>query len=148
MQQHQDPKRHVQQMRPIEYLKTAASAYKRLRANEHDEKNDSQSDASGIRASRTESKQPRFRRQQPIERRVSATVELRVVDNDRRKIDQMHARVNHTVNDNQHAGHFVHVNVIVERNECGESACAQECDALTQHQHQNECAIEIQALTY
>lgn len=75
-------------------------------------------------------------------------IEFRIIDNDRREIDQMHARVHHTINGNQDAGHFVHVNVIVERNECGESTRAQKCYALTQHQHQNERTIEIQTLTY
>lgn len=60
----------------------------------------------------------------------------------------MHARVNQTVDGNQDAGHFVHVNVIVERNECRESACTQKRNTLAQHQHQNERTIEVQTLTY
>lgn len=74
-------------------------------------------------------------------------IEFRVVDDDRREVDQMHARVHRTVDGNQDAGHFVHVNVIVQRNERRESTRPQKCDALAQHQHQNERTIEIQALT-
>lgn len=75
-------------------------------------------------------------------------IKLRIIDYDHREINQMHARVNQTVDGNQDAGHFVHVNVIVERNECRESPCTQERDTLAQHQHQNERTIEVQTLTY
>lgn len=100
MKQHQNPERHVQQMRPVEYLETAASTHKWLRTNEHNAENDSQCDAGRIGAATAQSKKAWLCRQQPFVCRVSVTIENRIVDDDRRKIDQMHTGVHQTVDSN------------------------------------------------
>ena len=45
------------------------------------------------------------------------------------------------------AANFVQVNVLVQRQEFGETRHAQEGDATAQHENQDEHAVEIQRLT-
>lgn len=143
----QHPERHVQQVRPVEDLEAAAAPHKRLRAQKHHDEHAEERDARRIGAAAAQPEQSRPRGQQPFGQRVVAAVQYRIVRHDHREIDHVHDGVHHAVDGNQNAGHFVHVNVIVQRQDSAEAARSQECYALAQHQHQNKGTIEIQALT-
>lgn len=143
----QHPKRHIQQMRPVENFEATATPHERLRAQKHYDEHAKQCDPRWIRTATAQSKLSRPRRQQPFGQRKIVVVRYRIVHNNHRKIDHVHDGVHHTVDGNQNAGHFVHVNVIVQRQHSAKATRSQKCYALAQHQHKYKCTIEIQTLT-
>lgn len=64
------------------------------------------------------------------------------------EVEDVHDGVKEAVEKNQDARELVQVDVVVQRQESAESSRPQESDALSQHQDQDEHAVEIQALSW
>lgn len=60
----------------------------------------------------------------------------------------MHEGVQNTERDDEPSSEFVQINVLIEWKNCSQSSCSQECQRLTEHQNQNESAVEVETLTY
>lgn len=56
--------------------------------------------------------------------------------------------VSDAVDEDEHPGQLVKVDVLVEWQEAAESSRPQEGDAMSQHQHQHEHAVKVETLTY
>lgn len=64
------------------------------------------------------------------------------------EVEQVRDGVSDAVDEDEHPGQLVEVDVLVEWQEAAEPSRPQEGDAVSQHQHQHEHAVEVETLTY
>lgn len=64
----------------------------------------------------------------------------------RTAVNEMHQNVYNTEDTDQHPCHFVKIYMVIQRYDGVEAVRSQECDALAQHQDQDECTVKIQTL--
>lgn len=62
------------------------------------------------------------------------------------KIQEMHQRMDHTINKNHHPRQLMQINMLVQGQIRTVAPRPQKRDTLPQHEHQDEHAVEIQAL--
>ena len=59
------------------------------------------------------------------------------------KVGHVHCRVEQRQQQDDSADHFVQVDVLIQRKEVGHSPASQKGDGTSQHQHQDEHAVEV-----
>lgn len=74
-------------------------------------------------------------------------IQFPIIYHNNGEIDKMHNGMHHAVNGDKNAGHFMHIDVIIQWQECTKTTRSHKCDALTQHQHKHKGTIKIQTLT-